>query len=439
MSVSKPAAHASQAHMESDHVYSLGELIEIAQSRNPLTRAAWSNAKARAASVGIARSELYPTLIAVATSRTFQEPLLLYEHFQLQDIGLFKSILRLHYTVLDFGERRSEIAASRARLLAANFRFNDAHLQVINQVTQSYYSLQNAIGLHEAAIANLNDAKAVEQAAQERLNNGLATLPDVLETRAAAAKAEYDLQSAIRTEKVFFGNLATTLTVTPSRPFRVQNLSDLQIPDSLHEMAEEAEHRAMQQRPDLLARVSTVQAAEAEVRHARTAYFPKLEFEGDAGWLRAWGQQEQLPSIYGQVKVYDAQVHLKWTIFDGLKRESELARAKAERRAAEAEVHEQQDRIADQVWTAYQDAQTALQQRKAAIALLKAANESYDAALEAYRYGVRNILDVLAAERELAQARAADVTARTGVLIAIKDLAFRTGDLLTKHPSGGRP
>lgn len=434
-----PDTPQQEVALDGSRVYSLGDLIDLAESNNPRTRLAWSQAKARAATVGIARSELYPTLSAVALGRTFQDPVLLYSEFQLQDIGLIKTMLQLHYTVLDFGARSTEIDVAKARLLAANFQFNDTHLQVIYEVTKSYYALQNAIGLREAAAVSVKDATAVQDAVQERYDNGLATLPDVLAARAALAQAQYDLQNAIRNEQVSFGDLATTLTARPTQPFRIQNLDDLQIPDSLGETEDVEASRAMRQRPDLLARVSELKAANAELKHAGTSYYPSIEFEGNDGWLRAWGQQERLPSIYGQVKVYDAQLTLRWTIFDGLKRENEVRKARAEQEAARAEIHERQDRIADEVWKAYRDAETSFQQRQAAVALLKASSESYDAALEAYKYGVRNILDVLSAERQLAQARAADVTARSEVLNTIQDLAFRTGDLLTLHPTGNHP
>jgi outer membrane protein TolC len=46
--------------------YSLAELIDMAESNNPETRVAWERARAQAASVGVARSELYPTLAAAA-------------------------------------------------------------------------------------------------------------------------------------------------------------------------------------------------------------------------------------------------------------------------------------------------------------------------------------------------------------------------------------
>ncbi len=53
------------------------------------------------------------------------------------------------------------------------------------------------------------------------------------------------------------------------------------------------------------------------------------------------------------------------------------------------------------------------------MALLEAASRSYDAALESYNYGLRNLLDVTAAQRTLAQARSTDVLARTQVLTTL--------------------
>jgi outer membrane protein len=76
---------------------------------------------------------------------------------------------------------------------------------------------------------------------------------------------------------------------------------------------------------------------------------------------------------------------------------------------------------------------TAFRQRQAAIALLESANQSYNAALESYNDGLRNLLDVTAAQRTLAQARSADVLSRTQVLTSLADLAFRTGDSIRSN------
>lgn len=428
-----------EAILNNDTVYTLGQLIDIAEENNPSTHAAWARAKAAAASVGIAKSELYPTIIAAAAGSTFLNPPLLYKTFVIQNIGAFETALKINYTLVDFGARRDEIDASKARLLAANLSFNNEQLILIQQVSSAYYKLLNTIGLREAAEVNLRDAQTVEDAVRDRKANGLATLPDLLEARAATAKADYEFQSTLGAEKTAFGDLSTVMTASPTSPFKVQELKDIVIPDTMNQTVEEAIQSAYQTRPDLLSDIEHVKAANAELKYAHSAYYPKLEFDGSKGWLRAWGQQESYEGTYGKTYTYDAKLSLTWTVFDGLKRENRISQAKAERAAAEEEVREREDTIADHVWGDYADATTALQQRAAATSLLNASSESYNASVESYKDGVRNILDVLSAERDLAQARAVDVTARTKVLQTFMDLAFRTGSLLTDHAKGNRP
>ena len=57
--------------------YSLGELIDLAETHNPDTRVAWESARAQAATLGLARSELYPAITAVALSQTHSRQRLL--------------------------------------------------------------------------------------------------------------------------------------------------------------------------------------------------------------------------------------------------------------------------------------------------------------------------------------------------------------------------
>ena len=438
-SVEGSVAQSHEYEMDRQHVYTLPELIDVAESNDPATRTAWAQAKAAAKGVGIAKSELYPTLIATAAGRAFLNPPLLYNTFVLQDIGLFETSLNLNYTLLDFGARRSEITAAQARLLAANLSFNYAQLELMENVASAYYALINATGLREAAEVNLKDAQALQDASEDRLKNGLATLPDVLEARAATARAKYDLESRVGQERSAFGDLATILTASPTKPFSIQPLNSLPIPDAMNRSVEDNIKTALSSRPDLLALIARSNEAKAEVSHARSAFYPTVEFEGSKGWIRAWGQQNGYPGTYAATRTYDGALSLKWTIFDGLRRESRYAQAEAEYAASQTEVHEKQDVITDRVYSDYADAQTALEQRRAAVSLLVASGQSYDAALESYKDGVRNILDTLSAERDLADARAADVTARTEVLQTFLNLAFRTGELLNQKTKGHTP
>ena len=189
--------------------YSLAELIDLAEAHNPETRVAWEKASAQAADLGIARSELYPALSAAALSAVDCEEVPLGSRYYRLTDSAFQLSLDLNYTILDFGARRGRIDAQSTRVLASNFAFNDVHRKLIYEVQQSYYRLLNATAQEAAALASLANAQAVEQAAEERLQNGLATLPDVLESRSATAQSQYDLQAVLGAEQIARGDLAT--------------------------------------------------------------------------------------------------------------------------------------------------------------------------------------------------------------------------------------
>jgi outer membrane protein len=429
----------SNFRIDPDKTYSLPELIDLAESHNPVTRVAWERARAQAAALGVARSELYPTLAATALSGVARSQAYLVDRFYRQTIGDFQVSLDLNYTVFDFGARSARIDAARAEVLAANFSFNDTHRKIIFQVEQAYYQLLNAIGQEDAARASLANAQAVQQSAEERLKNGLATLPDVLEARSAAAQADYELQSVLGTERIAAGNLATALGVSATTAIRVQPLQELPIPQSSDESVDAAIDRALAQRPDLLQQVAAVRSANAKVKEARAAYYPSLGFTASPIAQSLYGMQQQFSWGHTAGLAGGMAFSLNWTVFDGGARKNKLAQAEANVRSSEAQVNTYRDQVANEVWAAYSNFSTALRQRQAATALLQAASQSYDAALESYNYGLRNLLDVTAAQRTLAQARSTDVLARTQVLNALADLAFRDGNAIQPDARGPRP
>jgi outer membrane protein TolC len=435
LSVPAPTRSAPAVAPDPAKTYALAELVNLAEQNNPETRVAWENAKAKAADLGVSKSTLYPTLAAAVVAQSVRTYILFAPAYIRQTLESYAPALEVDYTVFDFGRRLDEIAISRNDLLAANFLFNDTHRKVIYQVMAAYYRVLNTRGQEDAAEANLKNAQTVQQAAEARLELGLATLPDVLEARSAAAQADYDLQAAVGASEIAHGDLATALGISPTIPLQVESIQSLTIPQDLTSTVENSIDRALAQRPDLMQRVAELRAANAEVKAAKTAYLPTLSLGGTVGLNKIYGEQDQLPGIYSKnLEFWDAHFSLTWTLFDGFARESRVARAKADQKQAAAEVDAIRDQVENEVWTAYSTARTALRQQKAAAALLEAASSSYNAALQSYTYGVRSQIDVVSAQRTLAAARTADVSARTQLLTGVSALAFQTGDLL--HAKG---
>lgn len=432
--------HSGEPAIDPQHVYTLAELIDVAERHNPETRGAWEAARARLSELHIAESEWLPTLTAEALANTNRNGVLFGTTFVRQTLGFFEPFLHVQYTLLDFGTRQARVAGARQELLAADFAFNATHLGILYATENSYYQYLNALGQQQAAEVSLRDAQAVQEAVEARLKNGLATLPDALEARSAAVEADYELQAAIGQVDIARGALLDVLGVSPAETIQVQPLAELAMPGPLDEAADGAIERALQQRPELAQRVAQRQAAEAAIRGAHSAFLPTVSLVGDGGNVRAWGQQNQLPGTYaGPMEVWNTNLSLQWTLFNGGQRMAELARAHAEERQAQAEIDTTRDEVELEVWNAYVNLRTAYRQRDAAAALLTAAQASYDAAFESYRYGLRNTIDVLNAQKTLAQAIRQDVAARTALLGGTAALAYRTGDLLYSRPQAAGP
>ena len=219
---------------------------------------AWENAKARAAELGISKSTLYPTIAAIALAQTVRTNVLFAPDYYRQTLFTFSPGLELDYTIFDFGRRLDEIAISRNNLLAANFSLQRYPPQDYLPGDGSLLSSAQYQGQEDAAEANLKNAQTVQQAAEARLELGLATLPDVLEARSAAAQADYDLQAAIGASEIAHGDLATALGVSPTTPLQVESIQGLNIPQDLTGTVETSIDRALAQRPDLMQRVARV-------------------------------------------------------------------------------------------------------------------------------------------------------------------------------------
>jgi outer membrane protein TolC len=261
----------------------------------------------------------------------------------------------------------------------------------------------------------------------------------VLEARSATAQAEYDLQAVLGAIEIARGDLAIAVGTSATTVIQVEPLDRLPTPESVGETVDQAIDRALGQRPDLMQQVAEIRSANARVKEARAAYYPVLSLNASPA----------LPSLYGIQSPYSwahtadltggIRFNLQWSVSDGGGRKNRLAQARANVHEAEAQASVKHNQIADEVWTAYSNLNTAFRQRQAAIALLEAAGQSYSAALESYNYGVRSLLDVTAAQRILAQARSANVLARTQVLTSLADLAFRTGDSIQANKARSRP
>jgi len=410
--------------------YDLPALVDLALSHHPETKISWEEAKAAAARLERNRSAWYPTLTAMAFGQSFKTsfpipggPLVSHGY------SSFGS-LDLAWTLFDFGRREALVDAGAERLNAANFGFDRKHQEIAYRVASGFFAYQAALAKVTAAQQTLAAAKANATAVQAKLDKGLATRPNVLLALQEQAKANYDWQDARGSVTQARSELMANLGVSPAYSLQLIDLSKLPLPAGLEPSVELIVDQALEQRPDLLARLAELRAREAEVRKARAEFFPKISLRGMLG-NQYWGNVHTTPpgnQTYSASNLVDtAMLNVEWTLFDGFERGNAVHEAEAKTAASKAQLEALRLEIMRDIWKAYADTKTALEKREFALALLQAAEASYAATQESYTHGFSTVIELLSAQKDLARARYTEIESRASLLSSAAALVYVSG------------
>src|ERR1700693_1279994 len=257
----------SRVSISPRNIYNLAELIDIAERNNPETRVGWDRARHAAGAVGLSESAYYPFLVASAAAgydRAFIPfPTLTANptHPSLSNVRItgggslvteakvYRGELNAKWLLLDFGERSAVVAASREQLMMANVGFNGTHQKIVFQVTDRFYQLGTARQKVLVSQSALEAAQTVEQAVQARIDNGLATKPELLQAQQQTAQTAFDVEATAGADSDARVALVESIGILPTVPLKVADLGQrsTQTNGSVDELIE----RALWQRPAL--------------------------------------------------------------------------------------------------------------------------------------------------------------------------------------------
>jgi len=449
------AGDAEAPKIDPDKVYDLPALIDVAERTNPQTRVAWERARQAASAVGLSESAYYPYLAASA-SVGYEKAFIPFPALQQgpgpTDVSVVgggtlgfelksaRIALDMKWLLLDFGERSAAKNIAEEGLTAANVGFNGVHQQVVFAVARRYYEFNSARQRVEAAEISQSAAETLAESARARLDHGLATKPEVLQAEELAARETFELVAARGALSDALVDLVDSLGIQPTTKLQVAPLPEQSFDPDATESLEDLIGRALVQRPDLVAQLSKVRAARAQVKGAKAAYYPKLFLDSHVGWLDLRQTAAGSPYFGGDKPVYGAALLVSWTVFDGFARREKLRIAESELQASEDELTHSRDSVMREVWRVRTQVDTALRKLDSAEKLIAASESSFAASLEAYRHGLATYVEVSNAQRSVASARSVMVDTRAAVYVSLTTLALTVGDLAKPAPApGGQP
>jgi len=418
--------------VQTGHEYDLPTLIDMALINNPETQRAWSTARSAAAGFGAAQAPYYPQ-VGFASDIGYQRTIVELPSAS----GVLKQwqadpIVTLNWTLLDFGRRESASRSALDRLIAANLAFNRAIREVVFNTESAFYALDAADGAVIAARQNQKLAETDLDAVRQRVDLGLATEPQLLLAQETVAQSRFDLANAQLMVDDAEAQMAVALGIPADPPVRIVGLEAQAPPQALNRSVEALIAEARSKRPDLAARAASLRASEADVREARAQFFPVVGLSAGYG-ENLWNFTFQTPSSVqtGQPQ-YSALLTLRWDIFTGFKRLNDVRRTESDREVARSELKSAEINTIAQVWHAYFDVDSSRSKYAFAQSLVRSSQESYDANLETYRQGLSTIVELLTAERDLANARYTFIQSKAQLLTAYVALAYAAGAVDTK-------
>jgi len=401
------------------------DAVDLALCNNPQTREVWAAARVLAAQVGVAKSAWLPDLDGrVSGGRLITET---------RDVSQNSAALTLSWLLLDFGQRSANIENASQLLNAAALTQSATVQSLFLAALQTYY---NAQATRAAVIATTEAERAAREsfvAAEARYNVGVATPADRLLAQTAYSQATLNRIKAEGEARNALGALANAMGFDAQQRIVLADIPQA-MPDGAFQKDVDALIAAAQaRRPDLKAAEAQLKAAEASVDLARAQGRPTLSLSTGPTWQDLGG----VVTNGGNVGLT-----LSVPIFSGFETTYRVrsAAAQAEVRAA------QRDRIRSQValdvWKAYQSLNTATQSLKTTADLVASAEQSERVALGRYKAGVGTVLELLAAQSALANARLQRIQAALDWHVFRATLAQAMGALdytLLQPAAEGRP
>jgi outer membrane protein len=372
--------------------------------------------------VAIAVSALLPVISYTAqTARTWRESASFFGGTTVSDTVSASLTLSAEMLVYDFGRSDLEIEVAKSSVLATRQALVNIEQQVLFAAVQAYVDVRLAQEIVALRQSNVRLITKELRAAQDRFDVGEVTRTDVAiaearlaSSRSNLAAAEGQLMVAREAYKAATGAYPGNLAALPPLPKIGRTLED-------------AQAVARRSHPLVLQAMELVKVAEYRVAASDAAMKPTI----GAGASISLDQDGQTTKQLG--------LTMNQTIYAGGRLSAFFRKALAGEEQARAQLGQTTVGVLQNLGNAWANLAVFAASIEASDRQIRAAQTAFDGVREEATLGARTTLDVLNAEQELLDARAARLEAEAGRYVAVYQVLSAMGLLTVEHLNLGIP
>jgi outer membrane protein TolC len=310
--------------------------------------------------------------------------------------GSVSSSLRSSITLFDGFQRSADSKSARASETAADASLVNTRYQQRLATTNQFLDARAAAELVGVRQASVNRAEEQLKVSINKLNAGSATRSDSLRSRVTLGTAQLQMIQAQAELASAEAGLARLVGMTG----RVAAADDSSFYNVIAEPLDTAALRleAEARSPQVQAAEASAVAAQAEIRSARSGYWPTLSLSGNVGLS---GSSSRDYSFYDS---RGASLSLSWPIFNRFQREQSINTAENSARTADAQAADAARQVSANLTSQLANLEAARTQIEITQVSVKAAEEDLRVQQERYRLGASTIVDILTSQEALDQA-----------------------------------
>ena len=329
----------------------------------------------------------------------------------------FDARIYLSQSLLDL-RATNETRAENHNVEAARFSYKSARDLVVLVAANAYLEALAADARAQSARAQLDTSQALFTQAQDLKQGGIIAGIDVVraEVRLNADRQRVTVSQA-DLEKARL-QLARIIGLPVGQPFVVSaQLPNVPVPDMTVDQALEQAYKA---RPDYLASLERVKAAEASRAAAFSEQLPSVRLNADYGALGLKASDT--------VGTYTLAGSLNIPIFQGGRTQGRIAQADSDLRQRRAEAEDMRAQIYYDVRAAFLDLQATGEEVQVATRSRELASQELTQARDRFAAGVANNIEVVQAQQSVTSAEEQYIDALLGYDVAKAVLARSLGD-----------
>src|SRR2546426_739744 len=319
----------------------------------------------------------------------------------------------LSQILFDFGKNFASTEAARK---LADVALEDTELQrqlVTQTVKESYTNINFAVRLIQVSQQAVERAELNLRSARGFFEVGTRPKSDVARAEVDVANAKVDLIRARNAERLARVALATAMGLPATTPLQIQdNLIYQAVTMDRARLAEDA----LRQRPEYRQARLNAEANDARLPRSFRDFFPDITGGGFYGAQRA-----------DMNEIWELNLSLNWTLYDGGNRIARYREARANLEAAQARVKASELDISREVEQSINNVIEADERIQAAQVAVVSAQENFRLAQGRFDAGVGTILELTDAQLALTQAQNTEAQALADYRIALARLDRAVG------------